>query len=237
MKKLKEKCQKKMLTTPNLFSRFSSKVLLFNASPRKHCNTARVLESVKKGAESAGAKVELIHLYNLKYKGCSSCLECKKKNSPPGCSIKDGLTKYLKEVYNCDGLAIGTPLYCGNFAASYYSLYERLMYGNRLYELPPHNVKFPKRINTGLIFTMGVDEARCTAEYDQMINRNKAMMEQTLGPCTVIKNVKQLLTPNFEPYHMGAFNKQAIVDWVKEHDPIVLKQAFDLGVKLATNHP
>ena len=223
-----------MLSNLSIFSKFQSKVLLFNASPRPNGNTAKVLQAVKKGAESVGANVDLVQLYKLNFKGCRSCLECKKKGSPPGCVIRDDLTKYLKECYNCTGIAIGSPVYCGNFASSYYTLFERLMYGNRRYELPPKKVKFGKRINTSLIYTMGVDEARCAQDYTQQINLNRAMMDETIGPCTVLTNVKQIITTNFAPYDMGSLDKEGLLKWIKEHDPIVLKQAFDIGVKLAS---
>lgn len=218
-------------------SRFASKVLLFNASPRTSCNTARVLNEIKKGAESAGATVDLVNLYKLNFKGCASCLECKRKGTPGGCHIHDDLSKYLNEAYNCTGIAIGTPVYCGNFAASYYALFERLLYSNRRYELPPNKVKFGKRINTALIYTMGVDQERCMSDYSKQIEINKNIFEETLGPCTVLNNYKQLLTPNTKPYDMGAFDIDAIHKWVKEHDPIVLKQAYELGIKLATKIP
>ena len=53
-------------------------ILAFNASPRKKWNTATMLESVLDGARSKGAQCEMVHLYDLSYKGCISCFECKK---------------------------------------------------------------------------------------------------------------------------------------------------------------
>ena len=211
-----------------------SKVLLFNASPRKNGNTMKLLRAVKKGAESAGAETKIVHLYDLKYKGCGSCLECKRKGLPGGCFIKDDLTKYLNETYEVSGLAIGTPVYLGNFSASYYSLFERLLYSNRTYEKGERKIKFGKKINTGILVTAGVDKARFEREYTSFIMRNKEVMEQTLGPCEVITNVYQRLTSNTKPYDMGSFDMNSINKWVKEHDPAALDAAFKLGVKLAT---
>ena len=50
------------------------KLLAFNGSPRKKWNTATLLEHALKGAKSEGAKTELIHLYDLDYKGCTELL-------------------------------------------------------------------------------------------------------------------------------------------------------------------
>jgi len=58
------------------------KVMAFNGSPRKKWNTATLLEKALEGASSKGAETELIHLYDLNYKGCISCFSCKMKNHP-----------------------------------------------------------------------------------------------------------------------------------------------------------
>lgn len=43
--------------------------LAINASPRKNGNTAILLNKALEGAKSQGAEIELIHLYDLNYKG------------------------------------------------------------------------------------------------------------------------------------------------------------------------
>ena len=69
------------------------KAIFINGSPRKNKNTAQMLEAAMKGAEEAGAEVEMIHLYGLNYKGCMSCFLCKRKgNTANGlCGFKDEL--------------------------------------------------------------------------------------------------------------------------------------------------
>jgi len=49
------------------------KVLAINGSPRTKCNTATLLNNALEGAASQGAETELVHLYNLTFKGCISC--------------------------------------------------------------------------------------------------------------------------------------------------------------------
>ena len=51
------------------------KVIAFNGGPRKNWNTAMLLEKALEGAKSQGAETELIHLYELNYKGCISCFQ------------------------------------------------------------------------------------------------------------------------------------------------------------------
>ena len=55
----------------------SMKVIAVNGSPRKEWNTAAMLEKALAGAADQGAETELIHLYDLKYTGCTSCFACK----------------------------------------------------------------------------------------------------------------------------------------------------------------
>ena len=57
------------------------KAIFINGSPRKQWNTAKMLESAMNGAQEVGAEVELVHLYEIDFKGCKSCFACKIKNS------------------------------------------------------------------------------------------------------------------------------------------------------------
>ena len=53
------------------------KTIILNGSPRKNWNTALMLKEAGKGAESVGAEVEYIDLFDLSYTGCRSCMACK----------------------------------------------------------------------------------------------------------------------------------------------------------------
>ena len=55
------------------------KVLAINGSPRKTWNTATMLNKALEGAASEGAETEIIHLYELNFRGCTSCFACKLK--------------------------------------------------------------------------------------------------------------------------------------------------------------
>lgn len=68
-------------------------VIAVNGSPRKDWNTSTLLKSAPEGAESVGARTELVHLYDLTYKGCTSCFSCKRKGNICGglCNMRDDL--------------------------------------------------------------------------------------------------------------------------------------------------
>ena len=106
------------------------KVIAFNGSPRKKWNTATLLEKALEGASSKGAKTELIHLYDLNYKGCVSCFSCKMKNgkSYGRCAVKDDLTPIFKKVLDAKSLIFGSPIYLGTVTGQMRSFMERLVF-------------------------------------------------------------------------------------------------------------
>lgn len=76
-------------------------VIAINVSPRKTWNTATLLEKALDGAKSVGADTELIHLYDLNFKGCTSCFACKIKNGKyiGHCAMKDDLSSVLEKNF------------------------------------------------------------------------------------------------------------------------------------------
>ena len=75
-------------------------VIAVNGGPRKDWNTGTMLKSALEGAESVGARTKLVHLYDLTYKGCTSCFSCKRKGNDCGglCAMRDDLRAVLEEV-------------------------------------------------------------------------------------------------------------------------------------------
>ena len=73
------------------------KTVVINASPRKKWNTAEIMQSAQKGAESVGAETEYINLYDVDFKGCRSCLVCKLKGKEKcKCYWRDNLSPIIE---------------------------------------------------------------------------------------------------------------------------------------------
>jgi multimeric flavodoxin WrbA len=106
------------------------KAIGINGSPRKKWNTAALLDKAIEGAVSEGAKAELIHLYDLNFKGCISCFACKAKNgkSYGKCAVKDELTPVLEKVNEADVIILGSPIYFGTVTGEMRSFMERLLF-------------------------------------------------------------------------------------------------------------
>ena len=133
-------------------------IIGINGSPRKKWNTATLLTHALEGAASQGADTELVHLYDLDYKGCISCFACKFIDNPHNgrCAVKDGLSPLLNKIEEkADAIILGSPIYFGSMSGEMRSFMERLLFAPLVYARPPRS-SFPRKIRTGVIYTMNV---------------------------------------------------------------------------------
>ena len=213
------------------------KILALNGSPRKKkWNTATMLENVIKGAQSAGADTELIHLYDLKYSGCISCFTCKKidRNENGVCAVQDDLTPVLQRVKECDALVIGTPVYYGSETASTRALLERLFFPYLKYA-KDMSVLFPRRIKTGLIYTMNVPDSWLEPfGYDKRFEATRSQLERYFGPCELLLATDTMQYSDYDKYESEMFDKAAKIKRHEEVFPQECRKAFELGVRLAS---
>ena len=118
------------------------KIVAVNAGPRKGWNTDLMIGEAVRGAQAAGAEVQVFDLFKLeKYTGCISCFGCKLEQNLGRCICRDGLTPVLDAIREADGLILGSPNYLGNVTASCRALYERLVFQSLSYktERPCYN--------------------------------------------------------------------------------------------------
>lgn len=158
------------------------KVIAINGSPRKRWNTATLLEHALAGAASTGADTELVHLYDLDYKGCTSCFACKLKGgkSYGKCAMKDGLTPVLETIAEADALILGSPIYFGIVTGEMRSFMERLLFPNLTYTRPPQSLA-PRNIPTAFVYTMNVSEQLMKENYGPHIAANAGVLKMMFG--------------------------------------------------------
>jgi len=211
------------------------KILAINGSPRKTWNTATLLNNALEGAASQGATTELIHLYDLNYKGCMSCFACKLKDgkSYGKCPIQDDLAAIFKKVEEADAIILGSPIYNGRVTGEMASFLDRLIFQYLEYSDPLKSL-FPKKMNIGFIYTMGVTE-ELMKEFG--IDKNIAFTQYALE--NVFGSSESLLsfdTYQFEDYSKVVatrFDSKQKAKRREEVFPIDCKKAFHLGVKFA----
>jgi multimeric flavodoxin WrbA len=212
------------------------KVMAFNGSPRKKWNTATLLEKAIEGAASKGAKTELIHLYDLTFKGCISCFACKTKGgkSYGRCAVKDDLTPVFRKIEKADTIILGSPIYFGNVSGEMRSFMERLLFPYLTYTDPPQSL-FPKSIKTGFIYTMNVTKEQMKKwGYLQLFNNHERILKMIFGASEYIcsfdtyqfKDYSKVVSTRFDPVKKAQRRKEIF--------PIDCEKAFDMGARLST---
>jgi len=213
------------------------KAMAVNGSPRKNWNTATLLGKTLEGAASRGAETESVHLYDLDYKGCTSCFACKMAGNPTRgrCVMKDGLAPVLDRIVDgVDVLVLGSPVYFGNVTGQMRCFMERLLFAPLVYSKDYMTV-FPRRLPTAFIHTMNVTEEQAVEfGYDRHFTSTKAVLERILGgPSAILTCTDTLQFEDYSCMIADRFDPEAKAARHRDVFPLDCKRAFDLGVQLA----
>ncbi len=213
------------------------KIMAFNGSPRKKWNTATLLQKALDGAASQGAVTELIHLYDLNYKGCISCFACKTLGgkSYGKCAVQDDLAPIFSRVEQADAIILGSPIYWGHVSGEMKSFMDRLLFQYLTYTDPPASL-FPNKIKTEFIYTMNVtEEIMKEWEYAVNFNRYEVALRRIFGESEYMCC--------FDTYQFADYSKVLATrfDPVKKkqrHDevfPLDCQKAFEMGARLVNS--
>jgi len=212
------------------------KILAINGSPRKNWNTATLLVKALEGAASAGAETELVHLYDLNYKGCISCFACKTKGgkSYGKCAVQDELAAVLKKALDADAILLGSPIYLSAVTGAMRSFMERFIFPNIVYTSPYQSLA-EKKIKTGFIYTMNIPEERFNeSPLKPHLEGNHASLEILFGPVETLycfdtyqfTDYSKYVSDLFDPDHKAARRRDVF--------PEDCRKAFELGVHLVS---
>ena len=211
---------------------------LINGSPRKNCNTSQLLQESLKGIKDSvnDADVEIIHLYDLDYKGCKSCFHCKKIEGKyyGQCPIKDDLEELLPKMWDAEGIIFGTPIYFGDVTGELRSLLERFFFAKLVYG--GESLIKNKNINIGLIYTMnagGEDNSTIKEIYNNTIFQP---LEQTFKYYTnnfySIEVYDTYQFKDYSKYENYLFDEKAKRKRRQEEFPKDLQNAYKLGKQI-----
>ena len=207
------------------------KVIAFNGSPRKNWNTAILLQKTLDGAASQGAETEMVHLYELNYKGCVSCFYCKTRNgrSYGRCAVKDDLRPILKKVEKADAIILGSPIYLGTVTGEMRSFMERLVFPYLTYTDPPETL-FPRKIRTGFIYTMNATEEMAKERhYDGYIKATRMLMGRIFGSSEALCSYDTCQFDDYSKYVAPRFDPVKKAKRRAEVFPKDCENAFDMG--------
>jgi multimeric flavodoxin WrbA len=210
------------------------KVIAINGSPRKKWNTATLLQHVLDGAASKGAESELIHLYDLEFKGCTSCFACKLKGgkSYGKCTLQDELTHVLEKIEASDALILGSPIYFGNVTGMMRCFMERLLFPYLTYTRPPASL-FPRKISTAFVYTMNVSEQLMKENYSTLIDANEQLLARMFGDAESFFVNETLQFEDYDKVVFSYFDPEERKERRKTVFPQDCDRAFKLGVRLA----
>jgi len=217
-----------------------TKVMIINGSPRKNFNTAKMLKEAARGALDTGAEVEMINLYDLNYKGCMSCLVCKRKGVEQKglCFYKDGLTEVLEKCLNADAVIIGSPVYHSYPTGMCRAFMERFMFPAHTYMLDRENGGLKRILDytlpTAMIFTMNANEEQFKQyHYDVILNDNEASLRAVFGYSETLYAFDTFQYTDYSKYDCDLFDAEHKAKVRDDQFPKDLAKAYDLGKRLA----
>ncbi|GHV35549.1 hypothetical protein FACS1894187_08500 [Synergistales bacterium] len=213
------------------------KVLAINGGPRKNWNTAKLLAKALEGAVSAGAEAcETVHLYDLNFKGCSSCFMCKRKDGHPGkCAMNDGLSPVLEQIKGVGLLLLASPIYLSDVTGAMRSFLERALFSNLAYRATDRSC-FKGRANVGFIYTMNVtQEAMETLGYERIYKENVRYLSNLNGRVEYLASTDTYQFDDYSKYEAPLFDEAKKANARETQFPEDLRNAFDMGARLAGN--
>ena len=100
------------------------KIIGINASPKgDESNTLKLVKAVLNGAESEGAKTELVDLYKLNIEYCTACGTCYATGE---CPLIDDFEELFEKISNAEGIVLGAPNYINSVPAPMKAFFDRL---------------------------------------------------------------------------------------------------------------
>ena len=208
------------------------KAIVINASPRKKWNTAEIMQSAQKGAESVGAETKYVNLYDLSFKGCRSCLVCKLKDKTKGkCYWRDDLSPLIEEILDSDALLIGSPIYFGEPTSEFRALVERLIFCLLSYD--DGSSYFTGKVNVGIFYTMNAPLQYYVDSMKDDLSKIEFLFSFLNGEVVTYPVCDTIQVSKYSKYNMAGFSQEAKEkQWILQF-PKDLEKAFEIGANLS----
>ncbi|MBQ8464623.1 MAG: flavodoxin family protein [Alphaproteobacteria bacterium] len=218
-----------------------TKVMIINGSPRKNFNTATLLKEAARGASDMGAETEFVNLYDLNYKGCMSCLVCKRKgNTTNGlCFYKDDLRPILEKCLNADAVIVGSPVYHSYPSGMFRSFLERFMFPAHTYMIDRENGGLKRVLDrtlpVGVIMTMNATQEQFKMhKYDIILDENESSLRAVFGYSETLYSFDTFQYTDYSKYDCDLFDADHKAKMKETQFPIDMRKAYEMGKKLAT---
>ena len=212
------------------------KFFAINGSPRKTCNTAKLLDKSLDGIKSVlhEAEVKRIDLYDIPFNGCKSCFACKKVNGRHygRCVYNDDFKPILNEIVQADGIILGSPVYFGDLTGNMRCFLERFMFPFLAYsktETVDH-----KRMPLACIYTMNVSkEMSIDVGYHDRFDAYESSLEMIFTKPEHLYVHETYQFSDYNRYVSDVFDESERRHIRKTQFPKDLESAFELDRNIA----
>ena len=201
--------------------------------------------------QAAGAETELVHLYDIDFKGCKSCFACKLKNSKCNgvCALRDDLRPILefarglllqspwtftpKSVDFCStvrGLLLICPWTFANKSVDFFPNLPQSPSGSRKADV----ISFcAKVIPSAMIFTMNCPEDYMKViGYPPILEENTKVMQNIFGYAEKLYVCNTYQFNDYSRYDFNLFSEEEKRKHREPHYGIDLQNAYELGKRL-----
>lgn len=214
------------------------KFYMLNGSPRVNWNTSKLLEKVKEGISDTlkdrdlEFDVEVINLFQLDFKGCMSCFNCKLIDGPfyGQCPINDDLKELLPKLWESDGIVIGSPVYFSDVTGQTRNILERLVFPKLVYG---SSTIAPKQMPTGTIYTMNATRDFAEKLYSHIHETMKGALSYAFKEPYTMSAYNTVQFDDYSKYENYAFNEEEKLKFEEENFPKELEEAYSMGIHIA----
>jgi multimeric flavodoxin WrbA len=165
-----------------------TKILAINASYRDDGITDQTVEAMIQAVETAGAKVEVVHLREYPIEFCLNCRECTQQpgDAPGECVLQDGMQELIDKIEWADGYILASPTNFGSATALFKRFMERLV----VYAFWPWDMNAPQYRKANVPKKKAVLVSSCAApgilgRWVYGTRRQLKTTAQTIGADTV----------------------------------------------------
>lgn len=187
------------------------KAIAVCASPRKDWNTESLCTAALEGAVRAGAEVELVRLYDYAFKGCVSCLACRRKESGRMllCAQRDELTPVLQKCLAADVIILASPIFFDDVTGAMRCFLERFLfplgtYSNDLSGRRIRKLEHGKRIL--MLYTMNVTRSAMEQRYQPFMSALEGRLRELFGTCNAYAACDTLQFKDYGLYEANIFD-------------------------------
>lgn len=107
-------------------------VAVFNGSPRRNGNSARLCKLFCETLAAEDISSEIIQVGGVRVHGCLECNHCRRSGEEVCVQKDDPFNEWFEKMRAADGIVLATPVFVGNVTSEMKALIDRACYISRM---------------------------------------------------------------------------------------------------------